>query len=127
MSLNDEDPIVREIDVFLNRLEEQGDTDIYLLQYPLRPVYRPYGDHGQLCLIERASASRRLKLTYALNVQGDQFEEGARAQVRNKHPEIVPTHSQSAINVLFPLIRFVNTSTYFTHLCHSPLKSASHV
>eukprot|EP01053_Blabericola_migrator_P009749 Blabericola_migrator_1__9748@NODE_533_length_7781_cov_67_029168_g406_i0_p2_GENE_NODE_533_length_7781_cov_67_029168_g406_i0NODE_533_length_7781_cov_67_029168_g406_i0_p2_ORF_typecomplete_len688_score149_42Sin_N/PF04801_13/9_7e37AAA_25/PF13481_6/1e04AAA_25/PF13481_6/0_0094EFhand_13/PF17958_1/8_1EFhand_13/PF17958_1/6_4_NODE_533_length_7781_cov_67_029168_g406_i0292092 len=78
----EDDPIVREIPVYLNRLDNQ-EADFYVLQYPLRPVYRPYGDHGQLRLIQRRPESKRLKFTYALNVEGAQFDEGAKAQINS--------------------------------------------
>lgn len=77
---DDEDPIVREIDVYINRLEDQK-CDFYLLQYPLRPAYRPYGDHGQLNRIRRRPETKRLELTYALNVNGPQFNPSAKALV----------------------------------------------
>eukprot|EP01054_Gregarina_sp_Poly1_P002285 Gregarina_sp_Poly_1__2284@NODE_1607_length_3725_cov_62_124385_g1059_i0_p1_GENE_NODE_1607_length_3725_cov_62_124385_g1059_i0NODE_1607_length_3725_cov_62_124385_g1059_i0_p1_ORF_typecomplete_len690_score109_97Sin_N/PF04801_13/1_5e35_NODE_1607_length_3725_cov_62_124385_g1059_i015973666 len=79
----EDDPIIREIPVYLNRLEQHEGSDFYVLQYPLRPVYRPYGDHGQLCRIQRRAESKRLRLTYALNVEGDQFDESCKAQINS--------------------------------------------
>lgn len=44
----EEDEVVAEFDVQLNPLD---DTQIHLLQYPLRPRFRPYGDEGQLSAV----------------------------------------------------------------------------
>ncbi|XP_010254912.1 PREDICTED: DNA-directed RNA polymerase III subunit RPC5-like [Nelumbo nucifera] len=38
----DEDRVVREIDVFFNPSPLDTDTQLYVLQYPLRPCWRPY-------------------------------------------------------------------------------------
>ena len=49
MTDDDDDPVVAEFDVCLNgSLKDQ----LQLLQYPLRPRYRQYGDQGQLDNVE---------------------------------------------------------------------------
>lgn len=83
MTMPADDEIVREIPVYLNRLPEDTDCSMYVLQYPLRPVYRPYGDHGQLTLIEAGEDTQKLRLTYGLNVEGGQFDPGKRALVNS--------------------------------------------
>ncbi|CAJ1447818.1 unnamed protein product, partial [Effrenium voratum] len=45
-----------------------------VLQYPLRPSYRPYGDQGQLERVELKAKSRRLRFLYRLH-QNDHYAE----------------------------------------------------
>ncbi|KAF8820281.1 Dna-directed Rna polymerase III RPC5, partial [Cardiosporidium cionae] len=74
----DEDgPIEREIDVYINRVD---DATISLLQYPLRPVYRPYGDQGQLTKVEFRKQQRTLQMTYNLNIAGENFDDSQHIQ-----------------------------------------------
>lgn len=47
----DDDEVIAEFDVVL---AGQMRDDIHLLQYPLRPSYRPYGDQGELVKVEMA-------------------------------------------------------------------------
>ncbi|CAJ1338831.1 unnamed protein product [Effrenium voratum] len=47
---------------------------MYVLQYPLRPSYRPYGDQGQLERVELKAKSRRLRFLYRLH-QNDHYAE----------------------------------------------------
>lgn len=81
-ALNDDldDPIEEAYEVYLNRISPSEGTPsyMYLLQYPLRPKYRPYGDHGQLSSIERGNESGKLRLTYSLNVDGNEYSESKR-------------------------------------------------
>jgi hypothetical protein len=82
---NDEDdPIIKKINVYVNRVavDVKKDSDetktsspeVYILQYPLRPEARPYGDHGQLVNVRHRSYQNTLSLEYALNDQKNQFE-----------------------------------------------------
>ena len=48
--------------------------DMYVLQYPLRPSYRPYGDQGVLDKVELKPKSRRLRFVYKLH-QNDHYAE----------------------------------------------------
>eukprot|EP00923_Selenidium_pygospionis_P036541 GHVN01064073.1.p1 GENE.GHVN01064073.1~~GHVN01064073.1.p1 ORF type:complete len:828 (+),score=200.05 GHVN01064073.1:241-2724(+) len=72
---DDHDPVVREIEVYINRC---ADISPYLLQYPLRPIYRPYGDQGQLKKIEYRRTQKSFRFTYGLNTEGDNFDENRR-------------------------------------------------
>lgn len=49
---HDDDEVVAEFDVYL---AGQLKDDLHLLQYPLRPSYRAYGDQGQLFKVEMSS------------------------------------------------------------------------
>ena len=69
-----EDELLYECDVYLNRMYDPPDFvgDMYVLQYPLRPSYRPYGDQGVLDRVEMKPKSRRLKFVYKLH-QNDHY------------------------------------------------------
>eukprot|EP00927_Polykrikos_kofoidii_P049121 TRINITY_DN43247_c0_g1_i1.p1 TRINITY_DN43247_c0_g1~~TRINITY_DN43247_c0_g1_i1.p1 ORF type:complete len:721 (-),score=117.41 TRINITY_DN43247_c0_g1_i1:91-2034(-) len=81
-----DDEVVQECDIYLNRMYDPPDFvgDLYVLQYPLRPVYRPYSDQGELHRVDLKEKSRRLRFVYKLN-QNDNYEDdgaatGAKAQ-----------------------------------------------
>eukprot|EP00971_Amphidinium_carterae_P212263 4212522-Amphidinium_carterae.1 len=76
---DDEDPVVQECDVVLNRMHDPPDFigDMYVLQYPLRPNYRKYGDQGQLEKAEVKPKSGRLRLLYKLAKNDNYEEDGA--------------------------------------------------
>lgn len=65
---DEEDPVVQECDVYLNGMYDPPDFvgDMYVLQYPLRPTYRPYGDQGYLERVDLKHKSRRLRFVYKL-------------------------------------------------------------
>ena len=71
-----EDELLYESDVYLNRMYDPPDFvgDMYVLQYPLRPSYRPYGDQGVLDRVELKPKSRRLRFVYKLH-QNDHYAE----------------------------------------------------
>ena len=71
-----EDELLHECDVYLNRMYDPPDFvgDMYVLQYPLRPSYRPYGDQGVLDKVELKPKSRRLRFAYKLH-QNDHYAE----------------------------------------------------
>lgn len=62
-----DDEVVMEMDVVTGTSD-----DLFLLQYPLRPRYRPYGDQGSL---KSASISgENLSLTYKLNTNNINYD-----------------------------------------------------
>lgn len=65
---DEDDPVVEELDIHLSNIE---DTEFMVLQYPLRPVYRPYGDEGHLSVAEFRPEQKALRLKYTL-VKDDQ-------------------------------------------------------
>lgn len=92
---DNDDPVVRTIQVFVNRISgcstvqdksasapapksdseaDVSSANVYLLQYPLRPVYRPYGDHGRLVSIKHRKHQQTLRLEYALNTDSPYFD-----------------------------------------------------
>ena len=47
--MESEDECLMELDVYIDNLQE----DLHILQYPLRPADRPYGDHGPLIKVDQ--------------------------------------------------------------------------
>lgn len=74
----DDDPVVQECDIFLNRMHDPPDFvgDLYVVQYPLRPTYRPYGDQGDLDKVDLRQKARRLKFTYKLKQNHNYDDDG---------------------------------------------------
>ena len=62
-----DDEVVLEVDVVTNTTDPA-----YLLQYPLRPRYRPYGDQGTL--ISGTISTESLNLSYSLNSASTNFD-----------------------------------------------------
>ena len=73
---DEEDPVVQECDVYLNGMYDPPDFvgDMYVLQYPLRPTYRPYGDQGYLERVDLKHKSRRLRFVYKLQ-KNDNYDD----------------------------------------------------
>lgn len=67
----EEDDVIAECDVYLNHLQDpdvfQG--DLYMLQYPHRPIYRPNGDQGKLRHVDIDKLQKRLRLSYKLDTE----------------------------------------------------------
>ncbi|KAH0485340.1 MAG: uncharacterized protein KVP18_003901 [Porospora cf. gigantea A] len=88
-----DDPVVKEIDVYLNRVENGS---MYLLQFPLRPIYRPYGDQGQLSEIAYRPNQKQLRMKYNLHMDTAAFDSSRRLDF-----DEAPTHilaSQEAVS-----------------------------
>lgn len=46
--MENEDECLMELDVYIDSFQQ----DLHILQYPLRPADRPYGDHGHLVKVD---------------------------------------------------------------------------
>ena len=78
-----DDEVVLDVPVYMNHLNHEESAfvgQLYLLQYPLRPNYRPYGDQGNLKGVEMRPSQRKLRVAYDL-CEGENFDESA---VENK-------------------------------------------
>jgi hypothetical protein len=65
MNYEEEDELIEEIDVYYNgELSEE----IFVLQYPLRPSDKPYGEHAELSSVHmnKDSSTNNIKLTYSI-------------------------------------------------------------
>ncbi len=77
----DDDEVVLDIPVYLNHLRSNSDEsnfngELYLLQYPLRPKYRSYGDQGNLDAVELRPEQKKIRMAYSL-CEGENFDDSA--------------------------------------------------
>lgn len=75
----DED-VYLEIPIYMNRMQAPPafSGEVSLLQYPLRPSNRPYGDQGNLVSVEISTdIPARMRQTYALNTNSVFFDDQA--------------------------------------------------
>lgn len=106
----EDDPVVKVIDVYLRRLDEVVDcggpalavggeassaqtlcnqntggtaaaasapshaAQVFVMQFPMRPSDRPYGDQGQLQQVAWRRQQHQLRLTYSLHSQGANYD-----------------------------------------------------
>jgi len=68
MEVEEDDPVVAEFDVVL---DSNPDLQLHLLQYPLRPCYRPYGDEGELTAVRMQAG--RVEMDYQLKQDSGNF------------------------------------------------------
>uniref|UniRef100_A0A2N9EFG6 DNA-directed RNA polymerase III subunit Rpc5 n=1 Tax=Fagus sylvatica TaxID=28930 RepID=A0A2N9EFG6_FAGSY len=69
-----EDVVVREIDVFFNPPMED-DTKLYVLQYPLRPCWRPYNLDDQCEEVRVKSVSAEMEVDLTVDVDSKHFDQ----------------------------------------------------
>lgn len=68
MEIDEDDPVVAEFDVVL---DSSPDLQLHVLQYPLRPSYRPYGDEGDLVAVRLQAG--RVEMDYQLKQDSGNF------------------------------------------------------
>jgi hypothetical protein len=75
----DEDPVVSEIPVYLNHLQDPPFLcgEIHVLLNSLRHHSRPYGDQGQLSSVDVDDDSGRVRINYILNTRSDTYDASA--------------------------------------------------
>ena len=71
--MEDDDPVVQEIDVNLSDIEPL----LLLFQYPLRTIDRPYGDEGELKKVTVKSLNNKISMTYGLNTEVSNYDVNA--------------------------------------------------
>ncbi|KAG6663282.1 hypothetical protein CIPAW_02G015600 [Carya illinoinensis] len=70
----EEDAVVREIDVFFNTPMDD-DTKLYVLQYPLRPSWRPYDLDDRCEEVRVKPSSDQMEVDLALDVDSKNFDQ----------------------------------------------------
>ncbi len=72
----DDDPVVQEYPVYLNRLQDPPamSGELYVLLNTLRPKERPYGDQGHLSTIELDDENHRIRMKYGLNTRAATYD-----------------------------------------------------
>lgn len=73
---DEEDPVVTEIPVYLNRLHDPPHMcgEIFVMLDTLRHHSRPYGDQGQLASVDLDDDNSRIRINYALNTRADTYD-----------------------------------------------------
>ncbi|KAJ1259585.1 hypothetical protein BS78_10G167500 [Paspalum vaginatum] len=73
----EEDFVVREIDVYFNPKPFDDDTKLYIMQYPLRPCWRPY-DLNEICEEVRVKPlSSEVEVDLSINTQSENYDQEA--------------------------------------------------
>ncbi|KAG6549694.1 hypothetical protein Mapa_008674 [Marchantia paleacea] len=70
------DRVVREIEVFVSRSVDP-ETQFYLLQYPLRPAWRPYGLEEQCQEVRVKAVQKKLELDLAIDTDSENYDQDA--------------------------------------------------
>ncbi|MCL7037394.1 hypothetical protein MKW94_012022 [Papaver nudicaule] len=94
---NDEDVVVREIDVFFKPSPIDADTQLYILQYPLRPSWRPY-DMDRRCKEVRVKP-KKVEVEIDLTLERDENYD------RNLEQEHLKITKQTLLSQKVPLTR----------------------
>ncbi|KAL2651484.1 hypothetical protein R1flu_019612 [Riccia fluitans] len=97
------DRVVREIDVCVSRSIDT-DTQLYLLQYPLRPAWRPYGLEEQCLEVRVKAAQKKLELDLAIDINSENYDQEAAEHLRITKQTLtsskIPISASYAIGVL---------------------------
>lgn len=92
----EEDPVVREIDLFLSPTVDGGESQLYLLQYPLRPAWRPYGLEERCQEVRVKPQQSKLEVDLVVDTTGENYD-----TERESHLQITKqtlTSSRVALN-----------------------------
>ncbi|KAL0449970.1 UNVERIFIED_CONTAM: hypothetical protein Slati_1553400 [Sesamum latifolium] len=84
-----DDAIVREIDVYFTPSIDSN-TRLYVLQYPLRPLWRPYELDDRCDEVRVKPASAELEVDLAVDVDSKNYDSGADPRVQMKKQVRVP-------------------------------------
>jgi len=81
MQVLDEDEVVKVIDVFLS---QEAASQLHLVQYPLRPTWRPY-DRKNISAVRHKKQARKLEVDFALTEEeiADHYD----SQVEDDRPK----------------------------------------
>ena len=70
--MDDDDEVVGEMPVFLS---QDLASNLYLLQYPLRPSNRPYTDVGKLSSVKVKPMQKKLEVEYDLDTNSSNYDQ----------------------------------------------------
>ncbi|KAH9304799.1 hypothetical protein KI387_009203, partial [Taxus chinensis] len=100
-----EDKVVREIDVYFTPCIDRH-TKLYLMQYPLRPYWRPYGLKERCKEVRAKPKQSRLEVDLVMDTEEETYDHDAMEHLKiTKQLHLSPIHS---IVQLRPLINYVN-------------------
>ncbi|XP_020270730.1 DNA-directed RNA polymerase III subunit RPC5-like isoform X2 [Asparagus officinalis] len=69
---DEEDKVVCEIDVYCNRLDE--DSQLYIMQYPLRPYWRPYELDERCEMVKVKPKHSEVELVMSVDVESENYD-----------------------------------------------------
>ncbi|XP_073142618.1 uncharacterized protein [Henckelia pumila] len=95
------DEVVREIDVYLTSSLDR----LYVLQYPLRPLWRPYEMEGRCDEVRVKPASNEVEIDFAVDLESKNYDRNADSRVLMKKQTLTsswkpPQRSGYAVGVL---------------------------
>ncbi|KAF8654908.1 hypothetical protein HU200_061337 [Digitaria exilis] len=80
-NVEEEDFVVREIDVYYTPKPFDDDTKLYIMQYPLRPCWRPY-ELNEICEEVRVKPlSSEVEVDLSVNTQSENYDQEARLRL----------------------------------------------
>ncbi|CAM6101262.1 unnamed protein product [Calypogeia fissa] len=77
------DHVVREIDVFLSKSVDP-DTQFYLLQYPLRPAWRPYALEEMCQEVRLKAKQKKVEVDLAIDTDSENYDQEAAEHLQIK-------------------------------------------
>ncbi|KAL1561521.1 DNA-directed RNA polymerase III subunit RPC5-like [Salvia divinorum] len=88
----DEDELVREIDVYFSPSIDDK-TQLYLLQFPLRPRWRPYefDSDGRCQEVRVKQATREVEIDLAIDVDSANYDNDADPKIQMKKQTLAPS------------------------------------
>ncbi|KAL5987234.1 hypothetical protein ACLOJK_038396 [Asimina triloba] len=105
MDGDDEDAVVREIDVFFSPLSDEN-TQLYVMQYPLRPCWRPYefADRCQEIRVNPKESKLEIDLEMNIGTDNSREDEDIPEQLRQQKQTLTsskaPTVTSYAVGIL---------------------------
>ncbi|KAJ3693349.1 hypothetical protein LUZ60_008829 [Juncus effusus] len=100
----EENVVVREIDVFFTPCTEQDETKLYVMQYPLRPRWRPY-DLAERCTEVRMMPKKaKMEIDLCLDTGRNNFDrdyaESMQIEKQTLASQVAPCVTDYAVGVL---------------------------
>lgn len=99
-----EDSIVREIDVYLCP-NINAETKLYLLQYPLRPHWRPYGLEERCDSVRVKPKLKKLEMDLTVDVNGENYDQDADEHIQIKKQTLSSSKVALTTNYAVGLLR----------------------
>jgi hypothetical protein len=90
----EEDEVVKIVDVYLS---QEAAPNLYLLQYPLRPTWRPY-DRENITEVRYKPKARKLEFEFALSEN----------EIRNYYDDQIEDHSKTVTLTSTPVLPQTN-------------------
>ncbi|GIL54364.1 hypothetical protein Vafri_9932 [Volvox africanus] len=104
MDVDDDDPIVRELDVYVCNEFAGSKTQLGLLQHPLRPPWRPYEYHKAKAMRFKPQA-KRMEVDLPLDTESRNYNDVIEDMKKVNHFTIRSTLAEERINLAVGTIR----------------------